>query len=633
MTDYRFSLQRKTQSFSSLGGTAKTAASASYVVSPATTRATSATSTTNRLLINPTDLVLALPAIPFLNLRPSDLWDRDARYAASARIVDYRQDNCCGGRCRTPYMTFQMWNLGVPCNTESMSKFLFPMDRFVWAHAELRRLLANPPARIDLTNLVPDSPDNNLRFSTAHEVMKRDPEAWSQWCIQIMRCVALARWSTNLRWRFVADMPNSTPNMDSLGFFMNRNQLASPIPRSIEEMRSRYHSSYSKETIDHDVRQLVNPGRNMTLVGLSPYVWDYDQTGIPVDNGTGETTERPARDMPLRPTKIPTSVSDFDPVKSWNSESLWLPPLPPSEILQGVRNSPNPEYMLTSFFSALHDILPSQLNNPSWVFQFTSPQYVWDNGPRFVWDEGSRRSVQKIEVTSVLPSPYVQVLYCAALAQDMVAFDFFTYINKALEQWLVRYEALPEQFRILNPNELRSAMRNLLQAQLDAASNQVSVAGGTIAAIATAINPIAGVVVTLLVAIAALLVRLAADLCIILPDAPPWVYAPFLRFIETGLDGQGACDFQTTGTGGASRIASAHVALIRGMAERGISPDDWFTVLDTIERDSPDIRGDGGGRDGVRGEESILLPVVAAASAVLFILAVAAKKKKKEPTL
>lgn len=649
MTDYRFSLDRPTQRFSSIGSAVapKAVPKTSYkaadpgvltnVKSPASpSPSTSKVLVNDKLIVTTSMLNARVPlslTSSLLNLRPVDLWTRDAQYAEFAQIVDYRQENCCsvagGMRCRTPYMTFQMWNLGVPCDSQSMAKFLFPMDRFVWAQAELRRLLANPPAPIDLTNLVPDSPANENRFIVAHNTIDQNPELWSKWCVQIMRCVALARWSTNIRWDFVTAVSNSTPNMDSLGFFMNRElRLASPVPRSIEEMRSRYHESYSQETIDRDVRSLVQPNEGMTLVGLSPYVWNYNQIGTPVDTGDYMTTERPVRDMPLQPTKVPMSISDFDPVKSWEG-SLWSPPLPPSEILEGVRNAPDAEYMLTSYFLSINSIPPNARSRHKWIFQFNAPQYVWDNGARFFWEEGSRRSVQNVEVTATLPSPYVQVLYCAALAQDMVAFDFFAYMSSALDQWLAQYEALPEQFRVLDPNELRSAIRNLQQAQLDAASNTVATAGGAVAAIAAAINPLAGVVVSLLVAIAALLVRLAGELCIVLPEAPPWVAAPFLRFIDTGEDGQGACDFETTDPGGAARIANAHVALIRGMAERGITPADWFTVLDTIEENSPDIRGDGRGRDGLDPESGSLLPLAAAASALFVVLAAVAKKKKE----
>jgi len=603
--DYRFSLDRPTQCFGTLGAALAPAprvgvkgrtdtftnTQSPAAPKPSTTFVPAGRATTFIPAGGFTVAKAAEDVATLLrNARPADVWTRDSEYASSARIVDYRQENCCsvagGMRCEAPYMTFQMWDLNVTCDANSMGRYLFPMDRFIWAHGELRRLLANPPGPVDLTNIVPGDTEQNLsRLRSAHAVMVRDTEAWASWCVQIMRCVALARWSTNLRWGFVKSIASSTPNMDSLTFYMN-------------ERSFRFTSASHRFSSPAELREFrLGPTMEMTILRLPSDVWDYDQAGS--DRGI---TRLPLAGLPIRPTKIPAQQSDFDP-----EGGAVIHGYPGSST--GSTQSNLGIYFELLAFEGDPALQGLKLEGYQWGFQ-DPPQ-------------GDRR----FEIRS-LPSPYAQVLCCAALAQDTVAFDFFAYITNGLGEWLRQYETLPEQFRILDPNELRTAMRGLLQARIDAAAAGVATAGGIITSIAAAINPIAGVVVGLLFAIAALIVRLAADLCIVLPEAPPWVAAPFLRFINTGLDGQGACDFETTDPGGAARIANTHVALIRGMAERGISPDDWFTVLDTIERNSPDIRGDGGGRNGLHPRSS-LLPIAAAATAVLLILAVAKNKKEK----
>jgi hypothetical protein len=507
-------MQRRSQSFNSIDA----------VLNPSVFRISPS-------LINQVSLALdsniRTRLLEFLKEATPDAWTRDAEYAAKARLVDYRQENCCsfagGMRCRVPFMTFQMWNLGVPCDSYSMGKYLFPIDRFLWAQNELRRLLVEVPGRGQLGvatmsfGTVPYGvnpyTEMNQRTVAGNQRIAADPSGWANWCVKVMRAVALLRWSTNLRWQFVS----SSPNMDAFQFFWNRHLLKGSDERGIEpwdyaELRRRVARAFTvtgdpkvERAIDEEVRRLL---RTKTLISLSRYTWDYNQVGG--ENVWG-TREKQLRDLPLRTVKIPTSRIDFDPVQEWLDDDLFNPPLPPE-----LRGTSSVEELLTRYFSMARAVSNESLSKFKWPFSFTAPQYEYGG------------STKNVPVTAWLPSPYAQVLYCAALAQDAVSLNYLSVINMALESWLVKYEELPEQFRILDPSAMREAMSALLRAQTEAASATIGGVGGTIAGLAAAINPIAGVVVTILVAIAALVARLAQELCVVLPENPPWVASPFI---------------------------------------------------------------------------------------------------------
>lgn len=612
--DYRFSLQRPTQRFGSLG------------IAPSVLRTVG---------LNPsllTGSALALNANLRVNLAQMlqeaslDIWTRDAEYASSATFVDYRQENCCsiagGMRCRVPYMTFQMWNLGVPCNSNSMGRFLFPLDRFVWAQNELRRLLSALPGQSQLgisaisMGPIPERVTNTdllVRCRSGNQRIAVDPAGWAQWCVKVMRCVALLRWSTNLRWSLVETNGTLTPNVHSLTFQMNKFAYLDERglePRSIDALRARAARMFTDPTaptsqflINEEVARNLSVGGS-SLIDLAPNTWDYNQLGGR-DNAYG-VYEGPLSAFPLDRVKIPVNKSEFDPVPGlfWTDDNLYYAPLP-----RELRGATSAEELLRRHFEIAGLVPVEQLDRLKWAFTFPAPQYVYGGG------------TETRDVTAWLPSPYAQVLYCAMLAQDALAFDYLTFINKTLETWLAWYETLPEQFRMLDVASMRDAMSSMLRAQTDAAAAIIGGVGGTVAGIAAAINPIAGIVVSVLVAIATLLVQLAQELCIVLPENPPWVSSPFIRFIDTGEDMQGACDFETTGAGGAAAFR-VKADLIRGMAERGITPDQWFDTLNTLT--DPQMTGDG------RGEESsMLLPLLGASAAVLLLLA-AARKKQRE---
>lgn len=626
--DYRFSLERPTERFRSLGAGLSPAAMR-LVMSPALLNAASSALSANLR----TNLRQILDEVRL------DVWTRDAQYASSARIVDYRQENCCsiagGMRCRSPYMTFQMWNLGVPCDSMSMGSYLFPLDRFVWAQNELRRLLREVPGynRSGMTPISLSSVPYGLsanremdtRTFTGNQRIATDPAGWAQWCAKVMRCVALLRWSTNLRWDLVSAAPGMTPNIDAYRFYYGKylhprwDHEGDPI--DIPELRRRVQRSMAQpiapenqKHVEREIRRILDYGKT-NLVRLSPYTWDYDQMGSR-EGYAASNPEGTLADLPLRPVKVPVNRAEFDPMIAWEN-TPWYPPLPPEDMAPGLRRAATAEQLLAKHFEILGLVGQDDFRKFKWAFSFTAPQYEYGGGLR---DQ---------PVTAWLPSPYAQVLECAAMAQDALAFDYLSLINKSLEEWLVRYEELPEQFRVLDPQQMRDAMAAAVRAQAEAASATIAGAGGAIAGIAAAINPIAGVVITILVSLAALVARLAADLCIILADNPPWVASPFIRFIDTGEDGQGACDFEVTDAGGVAAFANTKAALIRGMAERGITPDRWFEVLDTIEETSPDMRGDGSGDDGTDPDEISPLAVGAALSALLLLLWGVKKAKTK----
>lgn len=616
--DYRFSLQRKTQRFSSLG-----TGTAAPLLQPNARNALLAPSVRDSLIS--AEIRFNLPRL----LRANDVWARDAAYASSAALVDYRQENCCGQpfgglRCRTPFMTFQMWNIGIECNSESMAKYLFPVDRFVWAQEELRRLLAVLPgtgqpgrAPISLENLPMGAGTDaarKLRVRSGNMRVGSDPEAWAKWCTDVLRCVALLRWSTNLRWSLVKSELGLSPNEDAYAFHA-RNDIGgiwTTNPVDLADLRRMIGPSEPpdvKRYYDLEYKRYLNS--SFGLVALSRLTSDYDQLGgdPTVFNASGEG---PLSAFPLRPVRIPVSKSDFDPVIAISENSLWSPPLPPD-----LRGAGSAEELLARHFSFVSLLPPAFLEKFHWTFDFVAPQFEYGG------------EVRNRPVSSIVPSPFAQVLQCAALAQDAIGFDYLVYINRTLEEWIRFYEALPEQFRVLDIASMRSAMAAMIRAQTDAASNMIAGAGGTIAAIATAINPIAGVVVTLLVAIAVLVARFAADLCIVMAENPPWVASPFIRFIDTTPDGQGACDFEVTDAGGAAAFADSKARMISALAARGITPSDWFGMLDTLEA-SADRNG-----DGTRESDRGISPVAVAAALVagLLLLSAAKKSKKKERTL
>jgi hypothetical protein len=605
------------------------------------------------------------PFYQSLAMRVRKPWTHDASWADKATLIDYRRDNCCTGvaGCQAIYCTFQMWDVNLPCSTERMSSVLFQMERFAWAQLQLQSLLRNPPTPLNLS-AIGNEATRAVLFARAREgnaTVQAKPAEWARWCTQVMRCVALMRWASNVRWHFLGYSDAITDAGKSLvdaekAYYIRLNAM---VPRAQSDTRTRSAPlppfEYAKERffsgpfpspgapdafshcevvggVGEDFRagergmsvwhryekNLVLP----TLVSLTPNVAGYDQPGggfSRLDANCGLYTGLDG--MPLDFVKVPTSEADFDPrllvsaapapatsdVRS-RRPLRWVLPRgdSPARRLFSRGGTPDAESLLAAWFSwrprpygagaAQYESLLWEFDVPAEVGRglveaWTDPTYVADR-------------------TQFFPSPYAQVLYCASLASDAAGCTFGEVIGTAMKGWGQAYNALPERFRALPPEEILRLSQQATQANLDIAAGVAGTVLGAITSVVTAINPVVGAVLAAVFALVAELIRAAQELCITRAKSPPCLGPPFIRSIDTDAAIQmTACDFRTTGAGGAEAVATK-AAVLRSLGEKGISSGVLFDSLNKLREDSPagtgstgvgtdtDTTGGGGGGDG-----------------------------------
>ncbi len=115
------------------------------------------------------------------------------------------QGACGGGGCAESYDNAQYWNMNAACSREVMGAVLFQGRRYRAAQIRLERLMANPPQAWVREMYFADTQDSlgrSTRLPTppARESTAAKATQWADWCMEVSRCIAIARWASNISW-------------------------------------------------------------------------------------------------------------------------------------------------------------------------------------------------------------------------------------------------------------------------------------------------------------------------------------------------------------------------------------------------------------------------------------------------
>lgn len=145
-------------------------------------------------------------------LSDEDFWGWDRQYGPAAGVaapslVDLTEQGACGGGgCNPSYSNSQFWRANVSCSAAVYARVLFQSVRYRAAQIRLQRLLANPPQAWPGRMFFSDPQDADGCSTTlpqrppGEQPLSSKASEWADWCIDVMRLVAVARWSSGVRW-------------------------------------------------------------------------------------------------------------------------------------------------------------------------------------------------------------------------------------------------------------------------------------------------------------------------------------------------------------------------------------------------------------------------------------------------
>lgn len=141
-----------------------------------------------------------------------EFWGWDQQYSRAAGVVPptlvdlTRQGQCGGGGCNPSFSTSQYWRANVACSAEVYGRVLFQYRRYLAAQMRLERLLANPPQAWPGQMYFNDPQDADGCSTTAPTrpggaaPLGTKAAEWADWCLEVLRLVAVAHWATGVRW-------------------------------------------------------------------------------------------------------------------------------------------------------------------------------------------------------------------------------------------------------------------------------------------------------------------------------------------------------------------------------------------------------------------------------------------------
>lgn len=141
-----------------------------------------------------------------------DFWTWDRRYGTAVglqapTLVDLTEQGACGGGgCNPSYSNSQFWRANVACSADVYAKVLFQSVRYRAAQARLQRLLAAPPQAWPGRMFFADVQDADGCSTTlpqrpaGEQPLSTKANEWADWCMEVMRLVAVARWASGVRW-------------------------------------------------------------------------------------------------------------------------------------------------------------------------------------------------------------------------------------------------------------------------------------------------------------------------------------------------------------------------------------------------------------------------------------------------
>lgn len=625
---------------------------------------------------------LAFPMVPITSVMSSPqmaglmtslrnqigLWDADKSWSADSSFSDGRLGIICGGGgCNIPRCNFQFWNINAECSERSMETILSQMDRYMKHQVALQGLMNTAPAPVlrqtsgraifaapampDLGNpwyssiqkmfkgvgsgipnwyefnTLPDPKtqmtpqQREVMASTAHSRMQQffPGTGWGKWVKDVLSHVAAARWCSNIRWYMATDANPGRVCPDESRWLGNAGRDYLKF------------STANGEYPNPPPLQLSMPATMFSQMGVDDrYSWSSDprlmKALFPRSRDGGGADRNP----PLvgNTNKVPVSKEDYAPESFFFRSNM------------GARKNP----------LAYHEGNEVHITSPSLLGPHASYFKLWPdawggadyNGgfesqiDRWVAEgqtlEGSRKFVNG--EWNGLPHPYFVLGWACSVAADLMNLDFLTATVQGMQGFATYYAQLPPERQTLKPSQLYQAARDQ-QAAIDSELNaQVSGALSAVGTAATAIllassgtgpwGAIIGGIVAVVTLIAGLFIAYAYEIGTARIENPPCPAPPFIRMIPATGD-TAVCDFNAERIPGAYQGVAIKAQVIGRLAEQGMRPGQWHSVLKSMEDegDNPQIPGG----DTEEGPNLLLIGGAAVAALAVVGVALAATRK------
>lgn len=491
------------------------------------------------------------------------VWNADAGWASTGRIYDAEQRTCGSLKCSPfSFCRWQQWDLGVPCTQAAFATQMFQIDRFVWAQTALKALLAAMPAQLP-------AGWNEQDIVAGGAAIRRQAQAWAQWCWDVQTTASLLEWASNLRWKYAE---GAIYQRGTSTFLAVKDYEYAGNEGSSDRIRSRMHA---KGVRGPSAMHGWRPGLDGAY-----RVFDGNE-------------KRPTGYIHFEKT-VPRSKTAFEPSTPKSMGPGGTPPL----HYYG-RSTAEGLSWFTAYFLSTPMVLPTGGWDGYWPREIIATalssqndasraavearlaRRAGDQNASLWWLAPTSANMRgQLGYATAMPSPLLTVRSCIALAQDLTLSGYGDVMAAGVQGWLDEVLKIPEEMRPLNSAQGAEIMRGIAQAKLNEQIAIYSATAGAITGVVTAINPIAGVVVGLVLAIGGLVMQFALELGIAHPTPPPCPAPPFLRVIEP--ESGGLCDFSGEAAAGRLQVAT-RVVLIRDMAALGLRPEEWYTAIEAAE--------------------------------------------------
>lgn len=441
------------------------------------------------------------------------MWGLDARWALKGKWIDSRvclttppqpYTSACGG---DPICTWGMYTVDVPCNNAAFGGVLFQEQRYIWAQRKLVHLLSTKP-------------EGRNGFLHA--------EAWTDWCMEVMRVVSVARASTNITTTWMPAFPRMRRALSTMAAL----KLATnyPVGRHPEGGYQVPSMWMPRDLNNVDALDVSAPGVALTRLQFDPRVQVQNREGAAVVAG--------------------------GVVYPWP---------------HGYGAMPNTvrKQMLVWFGRTL--------GKGRWISAPTSIRYVTTQDCGFSF-AASNACVKEANSSVEYGGADSTIALCEAMAQDVIEMSFGKLVSAGLTSWLDAYAAIPPELRILSDTDITAAKEALIGASVEESMVAFSTGAGILAAVAGAINAAAGVVVAVFAAVVALIVeilRAAGAMAFgggVLEQA--CLVTPVVRSVAVGGEGGAACNFNVRDTGTYGVLARLEV--VKAFAAEELPVDAWY---------------------------------------------------------
>lgn len=596
------------------------------------------------------------------------LWDKDKAWSAKSKFADGRQSIICGGGgCNIPRCTFQTWSIDEECNERTMETVLCQMERYAQHQVVLQGLISASPVPVltetsgsvipkpepipvlgnpwysavqhmdngrslsamgDEFNRLPD-PKNSMssqeKEALANRVHARMTQhfsgtGWGAWAKNVLSSVAAMRWSSNLRWYMAVDgnwnrtcpnewawLGNAEGNRTFFDFQYSNGEYPNPPPIQLSFKAT----SFDQMGSDRQYSPRTDP-RGLKIM--------YPRSR---DGGGAD------RNPPLigNTNSMPVSKEDFCPEALFFKRNMGARKNPLAYIEGSEVHFTGPAVMgqLSSFWK----LWPDQWGAEAFIGGFEKQIDRWVAEGQTI--EGTRRFING--EWNGIPHPYYILGWVCSVAADSMNLPFLTATVQGMQGYARYYSKLPASLQTIKPSQLYEMVR-AQQAAVDAersayVSGVLTAVGSTVGAIVASMSgtgpwgAVIGAIVAVISIVVGLFMAYAYEIGTARIENPPCPSPPFIRMIPASGE-TSACDFDAERIPGANSGVAIKAGVIDSLAQRGLGPGAWVTVLKSMERQGDETQTPPAPPEGPN-----LLLIGGAAVAALAVIGIAAVGMRK----